>query len=42
MICYKKDVSPQEADQLDLKRDKDFIIYTLGEEEEFWLVMPSR
>ena len=41
-LCYKNPVSPQKGEQLVLKKQSDYIIYTLGEEEEFWLVMPSR
>ena len=41
-LCYQKTVHAQESAQLDLKRDKDYIVYTLGAEEEFWLQMPSR
>ena len=41
-LCYKNPVSPQQGEQLVLKKQSDYIIYTLGVEEEFWLAMPSR
>ena len=41
-ICYLEELLPQTADRLVLKRDKDYLVYTLGHGEEFWLVMPSR
>ena len=41
-ICYKDPVVAQKSVALSLKKDKDFVVYTLGTDEDFWLVMPSR
>ena len=41
-LCYQNPVSSQQAERFILKKQSDYIIYTLGDEEEFWLVMPFR
>ena len=41
-ICYNEPVVPQQSVKLSLKKDKDFVVYNLGTNEDFWLVLPSR